>query len=84
MLQILGHNGRRYTYLELYNGVLDCISFLKKHNIKQNDVIALVLPNMPEYFMMFVAAAACNATVTLCNPLYTASIEIKKYLKVYK
>jgi len=69
---ILGHNGNKYSYQEIYNGVLDCIGFLQKYDIKRGDVVALVLPNMMEYVMMFMAAAACNATLTLCNPLYTA------------
>lgn len=69
---ILGHNGKKYSYRELYNGTLDSIGFLQKYDVKRGDVVALVLPNTVEYLMMYIAAAACNATLTLCNPLYTA------------
>ena len=73
VLQILGRNGQRYTFMDIYRGALDCISFLKKYDIQKNDVIVMALPNMPEYFMLFIAIAACNAIVNICQPYYTAS-----------
>ena len=38
------------------------------------DVVALVLPNMPEYTISFMGAAEAGFVITTLNPTYTPGI----------
>ena len=71
--QIEAETGRKLKYKQVYQGVMSCISFLKRYDIQENDVIALCLPTIPEFAMLYIAIAACKAIVTTCNPGYTES-----------
>ena len=50
-------------------------SALIKAGLRHGDVIALVLPNVPEFPVAFLGANAAGLTVTLMNPLYTPGMK---------
>lgn len=45
---------------------------LRKLGISKGDVVAMALPNSPEYPIVFFGALALGATVTTINITYTA------------
>lgn len=66
------------TYAEL-NGQIDRIgSVLRAHKIRQNDRVAVVLPNGPEMAATFLGVA-CYSTCAPLNPAYGAA-ELEFYL----
>ena len=68
---INGVTGRSYTYKE---GNEDCKKFavaLKAFCVKKGDVVALFMPNCPEYILCILGVAAIGATTTTINPNYT-------------
>jgi len=42
--------------------------------LKSGEVIAVVLPNLPEFPVAFYGAAAAGLVVSFANPLYTDGI----------
>lgn len=63
-------NGKRaqYTYLELYKAVAQCAHELKNLGVKKNDVVAGVLPNVPETIIAMLATTSLGAIWTACSP----------------
>ncbi|XP_055842281.1 probable 4-coumarate--CoA ligase 1 [Episyrphus balteatus] len=65
--------GRQYTYAKLRDS---CAAFAiqLQHKFKLNprDVIAICLPNLPEYPIASLGSIEAGLTVTTVNPLYTA------------
>jgi len=45
----------------------------------EGDVLALVMPNMPEFPIILLGAAAAGIVTTPANPLYTHGITHNKY-----
>ncbi|XP_059483604.1 uncharacterized protein LOC132201447 [Neocloeon triangulifer] len=66
--------GRRYTYGQA-RGLSHHISVVLPHylGLKTGDVIAMVVPNMPEFPIIFLGAASAGLIVSPANPLYTQS-----------
>jgi long-chain acyl-CoA synthetase len=48
-------------------------TFLHKEGIKKGDRIAIFLPNLPHYPMIFFGIIKAGAVAVTCNPRYTAS-----------
>ncbi|MFA6036837.1 MAG: acetoacetate--CoA ligase [Legionellales bacterium] len=63
-------NGKRaqYTYLELYKAVAQCAHELKNLGVKKNDVVAGVMPNVPETIIAMLATTSLGAIWTACSP----------------
>jgi long-chain acyl-CoA synthetase len=59
-----------WTYTELLSRVRQVAGNLQKLGIKPGDRIVFVLPNCPEYVVLWFAAQYCGAEVVPGNPLY--------------
>ncbi|EDV24418.1 uncharacterized protein TRIADDRAFT_56199 [Trichoplax adhaerens] len=70
--QIDAATGRSYTYAQIKVLMKKFASALMRRGLKKGDVVAVYSPNIPEYPIVFFGTIAAGATVTTCNPLYTA------------
>src|SRR5215470_13234578 len=66
-----GASGRVLTYADLETAVRSLAGGLAASGFAKGDVLALMAPNMPEYPVVFHAAALAGGTVTPVNPGYT-------------
>ena len=60
------------TYGELSRTTRSLGSALKKAGIKREDKVILVLPNIPEFVISYMAVVGLGATAVTVNPSYTA------------
>ena len=67
-----GPSGRQITYAELAQGVRALASGLAARGFSKGDVLAVYMPNVPEYALAFHGAASAGGKCTTVNPLYTA------------
>src|SRR5687767_4516312 len=75
-----GPTGRTVTYEELTNGVRALAAGLASRGFGKGDVLAVHMPNLPEYAIVFHGVASAGGRCTTVNPLYTAS-ELTHQLK---
>ncbi len=68
-----GPTGRSLTGRELMDGVRSLAGGLAASGVKKGDVIALMAPNIPEFFIVFHGIAWAGAIVTTVNPTFTAN-----------
>jgi acyl-CoA synthetase (AMP-forming)/AMP-acid ligase II len=68
-----GPSGRTITYAELDRGVRALAAGLAGRGFEPGDVLAIYMPNVPEYAIAFHGAAAAGGKATTANPLYTAN-----------
>ena len=68
-----GPSGRQVTYAELGQGVRALASGLAARGFSKGDVLAVYMPNVPEYAIAFHGAASAGGKCTTVNPLYTAN-----------
>ena len=68
-----GPSGRQITYAELVQGVRALASGLAARGFEKGDVLAVYMPNVPEYAIAFHGAASAGGKCTTVNPLYTAN-----------
>jgi acyl-CoA synthetase (AMP-forming)/AMP-acid ligase II len=66
-----GSTGRVLTYGELERAIRMLAGGLAAAGFVRGDVLALLAPNMPEYAVVFHAAAMVGGTITTINPAYT-------------
>ena len=64
-------SGRVYAFSELVAAVRGLAGGLAARGIGRGDVVALYLPNVAEYAVVFHGVCAAGATNTPVNPLYT-------------
>lgn len=65
--------GRQYTYAQMRDSSAALALRLQtEFNLKQNDVIAICLPNTPEFPIAILGAIEAGLRVTTVNPIYTA------------
>jgi acyl-CoA synthetase (AMP-forming)/AMP-acid ligase II len=64
-------NGRRITYGELREQVQGFAAGLSGLGVGKGDVVAILLPNLPEYPVVFLGTALAGAASTTLNPSYT-------------
>lgn len=71
--QVCGITGRSYTYSRLrdHSAAL-AIRLQKKLNLQIGDVIAVCLPNIPEFPIAALGAIEAGLILTTINPIYTA------------
>jgi len=70
---------REITFSDLYRLTDSLGSSLKKAGIKNDDHVTLMLPNIPEFIVTYMAVIGIGAVVTPVNPSYT-SRELKHIL----
>ena len=63
--------GRKFTFGEIEDMTLRLAAVLRKHGIEKGDRVAIILPNLPQYFAAHYAIMRIGATVVPTNPLYT-------------
>jgi acyl-CoA synthetase (AMP-forming)/AMP-acid ligase II len=63
--------GREYTYAESRAIARRFAASLRKVGFKQGDVIAVVLPNIPEFPLVLFGAIEAGMVVTTVNPVFT-------------
>jgi acyl-CoA synthetase (AMP-forming)/AMP-acid ligase II len=66
-----GAGDRRWTYAELGRVVRATAAGLAAHGLRKGDVLALCLPNLPEFVIGFHATIAAGGVVTTVSPLAT-------------
>jgi acyl-CoA synthetase (AMP-forming)/AMP-acid ligase II len=67
-----GPSGRELTYGALVEGVRALAAGLFARGFGKGDVLAVYMPNLPEYAIAFHGAASAGGRCTTVNPLYTA------------
>jgi acyl-CoA synthetase (AMP-forming)/AMP-acid ligase II len=67
-----GPSGRVLTYGDLREQIRALGAGLIERGFERGDVLAVYMPNAPEYAVAFHGAAALGAKCTTVNPLYTA------------
>jgi 4-coumarate--CoA ligase len=68
-----GPSGRTYTYAQLADATARVAGGLTSKGFGRGSTLAVMLPNMPEYFLAFHGAAMAGGTVTTINPTYGPS-----------
>ncbi|MHA1227871.1 MAG: long-chain-fatty-acid--CoA ligase [Candidatus Hodarchaeales archaeon] len=68
------------TFKECKESAERIADYLKKAGIKKGDKVAIFLPNVPHFPIIFFGILKVGATVVTCNPMYTAR-ELKYQLK---
>ncbi|XP_012274155.1 4-coumarate--CoA ligase 1 [Orussus abietinus] len=74
-----GATGRKYTYAQSRDYSNYVARSLLNMGLKRGDVIAIILPNMPEHGISFLGALEAGLVVTTVNPFYTVG-EISRQL----
>ncbi|EFN62390.1 4-coumarate--CoA ligase 1 [Camponotus floridanus] len=72
--------GRSYTYSQLRKACGRLATSLRKSKLLPGDTIAIILPNIPEFAIILLAANEAGLRTTLINPAYTM-YEIKKQVE---
>ncbi|KAJ3657496.1 hypothetical protein Zmor_009292 [Zophobas morio] len=75
-----GTTGRNYTYEDILKKVTNLSkNFRKKLKLQKGDVVAVLLPNSPEFVVVALGALKAGLIVTTLNPIYTPD-EISRQL----
>jgi len=65
-------SGRTITYAQLSQGIAAVAGSLHARGFAKGDVFGILLPNLPEYAVIYHAVASLGGASTTINPLYTA------------
>ena len=65
-----GPTGRTYTYAQLADATYRTAGWFDSRGFAKGSVAGILLPNLPEYFIVFHGAALTGGTVTTINPTY--------------
>jgi len=76
---VCGMTGRQYTYEMAQQMSQKFGSSLRRCGAQKGDVVALILPNIPEFPIAFLGSVGAGLTVTTINPTYKAE-EISRQL----
>lgn len=84
ILQVDVITGRQYTYAQLR----DCsasfaLRLQRNFKLTKGDVLAICLPNLPEYPGALLGAIEAGLTVTTVNPIYTAGKKIVLFISTF-
>lgn len=69
--QECGITGRKYTYAQARDNSNYLARSLRNMGFKDGDVVALILPNLPESALSFLGILEAGLVVTTVNPMYT-------------
>jgi long-chain acyl-CoA synthetase len=72
------YEGTTMTYRELGEKVDRAANGFRKLGVVKGDVVALMLPNAPQFIIAYFGALKCGATITPVNPL-----SVPKELRIY-
>ncbi|MFW9992567.1 MAG: long-chain fatty acid--CoA ligase [Candidatus Odinarchaeota archaeon] len=64
--------GVETTYVQALSSANRIANFLVQKGIKKGDRVAIFMPNMPHYPIIFFGILKAGATAVTCNPLYKA------------
>ncbi|XP_031566165.1 probable 4-coumarate--CoA ligase 3 [Actinia tenebrosa] len=64
-------SGRSYTFNQLKIMISKCGSALLRRGFKSKDVLAIILPNIPEFPIVLYGVISIGGTATTLNPIYT-------------
>jgi len=78
-----GETGKSYTFQEVEDLIKRLASGFNRLGIRKGDIVALFLPNCPEYLFSLFAILTTGAAATLPNPSYTP-YELNHGLKLTK
>jgi len=71
--QVCVVSGRQYTYSQLRDSsAAFAVRLQTKFKLGKGDVLAVCLPNVPEYPGVVLGAMEAGLTTTTVNPIYTA------------
>ena len=70
-MQECGVTGRRYTHGEIYKKSRAFGAALLQSGLKAGDVVAIMLPNVPEYAIALLGAMEVGLIVSPVNPTST-------------
>lgn len=73
--------GRKYTYVEARDSANYVARSLRNMGLRQGDVVAVILPNLPETPIALLGAVESGLIVTSVNPIYTPD-EIERQLRL--
>ena len=76
---INGSTGQTLSFQQLKLRIRQMAGGLQAVGFDTGSVLAIIAPNLPDYAVVFHAAASCGGTVTTVNPTYNAN-EIKQQL----
>ena len=79
----LNYFGNRITYEELFNNIDVCARALRSYGVKEQDVVTICLPNMPEAIYAIYACNKIGAIADIIHPLSSPE-QVKFYLKENK
>lgn len=79
--QVDAVSGRSYSYSQLKNLTQRFSSALVKRGFSKDDVLAIYLPNVLEYPIIFYGVAFLGGVSTTVNPLYSAK-ELERQLRI--
>ena len=68
---------KSYTFKEVVKNVEKMVTYLQNKGIKENDVVTVVLPNVPVTIYLFYALNAIGAIQNIVHPLTPAKQIIK-------
>jgi len=78
LFQTCGLTGRSYKYKEARGATFNLsVSLLNVLGLKCGDVVGMVMPNVPEFPIVFLGAASAGLVVSPANPLYTPGAQQK-------
>lgn len=72
--------GRKYTYSQLVDGASRWAGMLTKMGMKKGDVLAVVMPNCPEYPIVLMGTLMAGVVVSTVNSNYTAGRFVSSFL----
>ncbi len=67
---MINFDGKSYTFSQLNAAITRFAKALKSLGIEKGDVVAIDMPNSPEYVIAFHGILKSGATITTLNPLY--------------
>lgn len=63
--------GKSFTYKEVYNNARSLAASLSDLGIGKGSIVALLLPNCPQFAISYYGILMTGATVTMCSPLHS-------------
>jgi len=76
----LSYFGRKITFEELFLNIESTAKALKIAGVKENDIVTISLPNIPEAAYLFYACSKIGAVANMVDPR-TSDEGIKKYIE---
>lgn len=76
----LTYFGRKITFEEMFANIESTAKALKAAGVKENDIITISLPNIPEAAYLFYACSKIGAVANMVDPR-TSDDGIKKYIE---